>query len=374
MTGVDTVVVVVVAVFAAAMLGAWLRGGAPKSDASGLREEVQRLFTMQSQGFAAQVGQISQVVTQQISEVRRELEQGVTTAGQITSDAQHEVSEQLRNSTDVLSRLSQHLDKVQESGRELTQAAQTMQAVFGGPKSRGVVGEAQLQDLLGDVLPRSSYEFAHTFSNGATATAVLHTGHKLVAIDADFPLQACRKAVENGPKARVEFAQAVRQHVDTVAESLILPAEGTLDVALMFVPSESAFLELLLTSDEQGRLEDYCRQKRVLPVSPNSLHAYLSAVLIGLRGMDFEENAKRMLASLEDVKKQFDQFGRVHAELGNQLRQTSETYEEAGRQLAQARTALDAAAPAETPAETSAEVESSEIAETVPVEISNNGA
>lgn len=398
MTGVDTVVVIVVAIFAAAMLGAWLRGGTPKSDASVLREEVQRLLTIQSQGFASQIGQISQLVSQQLTEVRQELEQGVTTAGQITSDAQHEVTEQLRNSTDVLSRLNEHLNKAQESGRELTQAAQTMQTVLGGPKSRGVVGEAQLQELMGDVLPHSGYEFAHTFSNGATAAAALHAGHKLVAIDGDFPLDACRKAVENGPEARAEFAQAVRQHVDTVAQSFILPAEGTLDLALMFVPSESAFLELLVTSDEQGQLEDYCRQKRVLPVSPNSLHAYLGAVLVGLRGMEFEENAKRMLASLEGVKQQLDRFGHVHAELGNQMRQTRETYEEAGRQFAQARMTLDAAAPAqgtaeaaeaatevpaeaaEAPAEAATEAESTEavnretVTQTVPVETSNNGA
>ncbi len=337
MSVVGIVVVVVVAIFAASVLGAWLRGGtSPAGDSKGVREDMQRLLTAQAQGFAAQMGQLTQLVTQQLTDVRRDLEQGVTTASQITAGAQQDMTEQLRSSTEVMDRLTKHLGEVQQSGRELTQAAQTMQTVLGGPKSHGVIGEAQLESLLGDVLPQSGYEFDYEFSNGATATAVLHAGRKLVAIDAEFPLDACRKVVEQGEEARGEFAAAVRKHVDGVAETYILPYEGTLDLALMFVPSESAFVELLLTGDDQGRLDDYCRQKHVLPVSPNSLHAYLGAVLVGLKGMEFEENAKRMLASLETVKKQFDQFGQAHAELGSQLRQMRDTYEEAGRRFASA--------------------------------------
>jgi DNA recombination protein RmuC len=374
MSVVGILVVVAMAIFAAAILGAWLRGGSggSQTDITGVREEMQRLLTTQAQGISAQMGQVTQLLTQHLTEVRHELEQGVTTASQITADAQRDMTDQLRNSTETLNRLTQHLGEMQKSGQELTQAAQTMQAVLGGPKSHGVVGEAQLETLLSDVLPKSAYEFDYEFSNGMLATAVLHAGRKLVAIDAEFPLDACRKVVEQDDEAtRAEFAAAVRKHVDEVAETYILPYEDTLDLALMFVPSESAFVELLLTQNEQGRLDDYCRQKHVLPVSPNSLHAYLSAILIGLKGMEFEENAKRMLAGLDDVKKQFDQFAQSHAEIGSQLRQIQETYEEAGRRFASAQTALAATALAE-PVQDEEDTEGA-AAEAVPVPASDNG-
>ena len=157
MSVVGIVVVVVVAIFAASILGAWLRGGTsgPQGDSKAVREDVQRMLTTQAQGFAAQMGQLTQLVSQQLSEVRRDLEQGVTSASQITNDAQRDMTEQLRSSTDVLNRLNQHLGEVQQSGRELTQAAQTMQAVRGGAKARGVPGEAQPERLLAGVLPES---------------------------------------------------------------------------------------------------------------------------------------------------------------------------------------------------------------------------
>lgn len=347
MSVVGIVVVVVVAIFAASMLGAWLRGGgSSQGDTRAVREEMQRMLTAQAQGFAGQMGQLTQLVTQELTEVRRELEQGVTSASQITNGTQRDVTEQLRNSTDALNRLNQHLGEVQQSGRDLTKAAQTMQAVLGGPKSRGVVGEAQIESLLKDVLPQSAYESNHVFASGATATAVLRTGGKLVAIDAEFPLDACRKLVTKGEEARGEFAAAVRRHADEVASKLILPDENTLGLALMFVPSESAFMEMLLTEDDAGRVDDYCRRKHVLPVSPNSLHAYLGAILVGLKGTEFEESAKRMLAGLDEVKKQMAEFGTVHATLGEHLRQASDTYGEAGRKLAETQTALAATAKA----------------------------
>jgi DNA recombination protein RmuC len=345
MSVVGVVVVVVMAVFAAAALGAWLRGGGPQTDFKAVREEMQRMLTTQAQGVAGQMTELSKAVTQQLSEVRQELEQGVHTTSQITADAQRDVSEQLRESATVLTRLTEHLGEVQQSGKELTQAAQTMQAVLGGPKSRGVLGETQLDMLLADMLPRSGYEFNHKFSSGATATAVLHAGRKMVAIDADFPMEACNKVAKEGEAGRPEFAQAVRQRVDQIAENFILPDEGTLDLALLFVPSESAFMEVMMTEDEHGRLDDYCRHIRVLPVSPNSLHAYLSAVLVGLKGMELEENAKRMMARLEAVKKQFDEFRQIYTTLGNQIEQAAQTHIAAGQSFERTWSALGTAVP-----------------------------
>ncbi|HVB98840.1 MAG TPA: DNA recombination protein RmuC, partial [Candidatus Dormibacteraeota bacterium] len=255
-----------------------------------------------------------------------------------------------------------------------TQAAQTMQKVLGGPKTRGVLGEAQLDSLLTDVLPRTSYQTDYRLPNGETAAAVLRVGKKWIAIDADFPMDAYQKVVEQGEVARPSFAGAVRGHVDQVAAQAILPDEGTLELALMFVPSESAFYELLVTSDGNGRLDDYCRQKHVLPVSPNSLHGYLSAILVALKGTESEENARRMLARLQDVKKTVEEFSEIHAALGQQLQKMRVQYEQAGMQLDHTLAAITDAA-SNVPAETGMEEKPAEPASALAaVATSNNGA
>src|SRR5262249_35651871 len=73
--------------------------------------------------------------------------------------------------------------------------------------------------------------------------------------------------------------------------------------------------------------------RRVFPVSPNTLYAQLCVINMGLRGMQLEENARRLYASLAGVSKQFDTFGEVFERLGNHLKNAQASYTEADRRL-----------------------------------------
>jgi len=110
----------------------------------------------------------------------------------------------------------------------------------------------------------------------------------------------------------------------------------------MFVPSEGVYYELLMTEDPKyGMLDEYCRGKRVFPVSPNTFYACLSAVAISLQGQKIEENARHLLANLAGLKKQFDSFADVYEKLGTHLRHSQQSYEEADSRLNRARNSLE---------------------------------
>ncbi len=101
----------------------------------------------------------------------------------------------------------------------------------------------------------------------------------------------------------------------------IVPDEDTLDIALMFVPSEAVYYELLRSVDARGIAVDaYCRTKKIMPVSPNTLYAHLSVIAMGLRGMQIEENAKRLGANLAGLRKQLDTFGEHFDKIGTHLK------------------------------------------------------
>src|SRR6266705_1435939 len=88
---------------------------------------------------------------------------------------------------------------------------------------------------------------------------------KLMAIDSKFPLDAYRRIGTEGEEARRAFATAVKGHADAIAKKYIVPDESTLDVALMFVPSETVYYELLQTQDNKGQpLDAYCRDQHVM--------------------------------------------------------------------------------------------------------------
>jgi len=306
------------------------------------RQEMQVSLGTQTQSLNQQMAQLTQSVTQQLGQVTQSLQKGMADTGLLASKAQETMSAELKNSRELLSRINQQLGEVQQAGRELSEAAKTIEMVLGAAQTRGSLGEQALERLLADSLPQDAYEMQHRFSTGELVDVVIRVGEKLLPIDSKFPLDDYRRLVETGEEARKGFAQTVRAHADSIARKYILPGEGTLDIALMFVPSESVYYEILMTEDPKfAQLGNYCRSKNVVPVSPNTLYSYLSVILMGLRGMQIEENAKRLLANLGGLEKQVNGFAEVYGKVGTHLRHAQQSYEESEKKLDRARNALE---------------------------------
>jgi DNA recombination protein RmuC len=320
----------------------WAAGRRAEAQISASRQEMQNSLATQSQNVAAQLNTLMQSVTQQLGHVRQEMQTGIAGSGKLAADAQQGVSQQLQSATEAVRQISSQLGAVQKAGDDLTKVSQDLQQVLGGVKSRGTLGEIGLERMLQDSLPQTSYEIQHRFTTGDIVDAIVRSGDRLLSIDSKFPLESYRRLMETGEDSRKEFAQAVRKHADAIASKYILQDEHTLDIALMFVPSETVYYELLMTEDaKNGRLDAYCRNKGVYPVSPNTLYAYLTMVLMGLRGLQVEENARRLLGSLAGLKKQFDTFSGVFDKLGTHLHNAQQSYEDAESKLTRAQNSLE---------------------------------
>jgi len=134
----------------------------------------------------------------------------------------------------------------------------------------------------------------------------------------------------------------VKLHADSIAKKYIVPDEDTLDLALMFVPSEAVYYELLRSADSRGQAVDaYCRSRKIIPVSPNTLYAHLSVIAMGLRGMQIEENAKRLAANLTGMRRQLDTFSEHFDKLGTHLKNAQQSYTEADKRFDKASNTLD---------------------------------
>jgi len=305
------------------------------------RQEMQASIVAQSQGVSSQLNHLLQSVTQQLGQVRHDVQSGIVDSGKLAADVQRDVSKQLQFATEAVRQISQQLGAVQKAGDDLTKASQFLQQVLGGAKSRGELGEVGLERMLEDALPRNSYEIQYRFTTGDVVDAVIRSGHRLIPIDSKFPLDAYRRMTEQGDDARRDFSQAVRKHADAIASKYILPGEQTLDLALMFVPSEAIYYEVLMTEDPRsGRLDAYCRSKCVVPVSPNTLYAYLTCILMGLRGLQIEENARRLQGNLAGLSKQLESFSENFDKVRTHIRHAQQSFDEADSRLERMRGAL----------------------------------
>ena len=316
----------------------WAASRRSNEQLSAVRQEMQNSLALHGQSVAGQINHLMQAVTTQLGQVRQELQSGVASSGKLASDAQIAMAHQLQASSETV-----QLGEVQQAGRDMSQATQTLQTILSGAKTRGTLGEVALERLLEDALPRTAYDTQYRFaSTGAVVDAIVRSGERLLSVDSKFPLEAYRRLVDSGEDARREFCVAVRKHADCIAEKYILPEEHTFDYALMFVPSEGVYYELLLTEDSKyGMLDEYCRSKRVFPVSPNTFYACLSAFAISLQGQKIEESTRMILAGMSGLKKQFESFTDVYEKLGNHLRHAQLSYEEADSKLTRARNSLE---------------------------------
>jgi len=328
------VVVVLVAWLALQNLTAQKKSETIESQMNELRRDLQTMATAQAQS-AGQITTLTSSVTTRLDSVSKSLTDGVAQSADISSKSQTAMREELKSTQGMMERIHKQLGEFQELSRGLSNAQQSLESVLGGVKTRGILGEVTLDRLLEDSLPRSQYGIQYRFASGEAVDAVIFLrDRKLLAVDSKFPLEAFRRIETDGDEARRTFAVAVKKHVDSIAGKYIKPDENTLDLALMFVPSETVYYELLQISDSKGQpLDEYCRQQRVVAVSPNTLYAHLCVIAMGLRGMQIEENARRLSNGLSGLQKQLGNFTETFEKVGTHLKNAQQSYQEAGRRL-----------------------------------------
>jgi len=321
------------------------KNGQLESQMNELRRDLLGLSTAQTHS-TTKMETIAETVSSRLEAVTKAVQEGVKGSAEVTSkitaDAQTAMSTELKNTREQISQIQRQLGEVQQAGQQMHQATEKLENILGGAKSRGSLGESTLERLLEDCLPPSQYEKQYRFRSGETVDAIIRLrDRKIMTIDSKFPLDAYLRLNSEGEEARKGFVGAVKLHADSISRKYIVPEEGTLDVALMFVPSEAVYYELLMSTDSKGEaLDAYCRGRKIIAVSPNTLYAHLSVIAMGLRGMQIEENAKRLGENLAGLHKQFETFGKYFEIVGTHLKNAQQNYTEADKRFDKAANAL----------------------------------
>ncbi len=289
-------------------------------------------------------------VNNQLSQLNKEI-------GSRLDNNLNKVSDRLDNAARVvgdvqnkLGRLETATQQVHIIGKEIA----NLQESFRSPKFRGGFGEFSLGTILSETLPEDNFELQYGFKTGDRVDAVIKTREGLLPIDAKFPLPNFRKLVEakdeeSKKNARREFLSDIRRHIDDITK-YIRPDEGTLTLAFMYIPAENIYYESIVKDEwVEGDLLDYAHKNRVIPVSPNSLYAYLQVIALGFRGMKIEEWARTLDSNLHRLKEDLLRFSEEFSQIGGHLKNTRQKYDSAEKRLEKFQEKLTTLeAPAET--------------------------
>jgi DNA recombination protein RmuC len=308
-----------------------------------LRGELQALRSESARQLAERNGEVDRRLESMTATMDRRLE----TATKTTSAIHQQLGQLGQANAEILARAND-LKKLEQALRP--------------PKARGGFGELLLANLLRDRLPQDAYELQYGFKTGERVDAVIRV-ERLVPIDAKFPLDNFERLADaetDDERVLYEraFSRDLKNHVDAIAQRYIRPDEGTYDFALMYLPSEGVYYELV--GGKTGALLQYAHDKRVFPVSPTTFTSQLQVIALGLKGMQIEQRAHEVMAYVAQLQGDFARFRDDFQVVGKHIGNAQSKFAEAEKRLDRLDTKLERAA------ETEAEIQPGAVAQELP--------
>jgi len=282
------------------------------------------------------------LILQQVNELAKGIDSKM---GEASRQVNETIRFQYGDSQKLIKEITRELTEVKETGKQVMSFAdqlQNLQDVLQNPKQRGVLGEYYLLTVLQNVMPPGSFQMQYSFANGEIVDAVIFIKDKILPIDSKFSLENYNRILESRDPAERErleklFKQDLKMRIDETAK-YVRPAEGTMDFAFMFIPSEGIYYDLLINQvgavkTSTRDLIEYAFNKKVIIVSPTSFLAYLQTVIQGLNSLKIEEKAQDIVKRVGELGKHLKNYEDFYLKLGNSLKTTVNHYNGAYKEL-----------------------------------------
>lgn len=248
------------------------------------------------------------------------------------------INTRLDHAAQVIGGVHRELGSMSQIGTQLAQ----FQDFLKSPKLRGGLGEQGLKDLLIQALPVELVRFQFGFRTGDIVDAAIQLHAGIVPIDSKFPLENFNRYIseseaETKTAAANAFRRDFRNRVNEISKKYILPDEGTVDFAMMYLPSESIYYEIV-TNEKFRDLYEYAAAEKVIVTSPSTLFYYLRTIMVGLEGQRLNRMAHQVLAAVRTVQQETHKFGDSIGLLGKHLgnaKNTMDTVQTSYTRLAQ---------------------------------------
>jgi DNA recombination protein RmuC len=214
--------------------------------------------------------------------------------------------EQLDSASKAINDVSKHLGGLQEFSKDMKDLSNVLKS----PKLRGSMGEQFLYEILANILPKNLYKKQYKFKNGVVCDAVVITERGIIPIDSKFSFENFKlmreaNSEEDRLKAKKAFIKDVKNRITEISSKYILPKENTTEQALMYVPSELVYYELIVNTPE---IETFAKAHNTVLVSPNTLSYFLKVILVGYQQQQLQSKAVDILKALSGIKNEAKKF------------------------------------------------------------------
>ncbi len=279
----------------------------------------------------------------QMNELNKTLDFKIGESSKLMSES---VKTQFGESQKLIRDITEKMTEIKETNKQvfgMTEQLQNLEKVLKNQKQRGSLGEAGLNLILGNILPPTAYKMQYNFKDGDIVDAVIYTKDGIIPVDAKFSLDNYNRAVNEDNESRKlvlekEFTNDLKKRIDETSK-YIKPKEGTLPFALMYIPAEAIYYDLLVNEvgsikvNTKNLIEYAYRERKVIIVSPTTFVAYLSTILQGFKAFKVEESAKEIIKNVEKLQGHIRAYDAYHTKLGTSLATTVNHFNTSRKEL-----------------------------------------
>ena len=311
---------------------------------SGRREQAERLaeartemtasLALSTSQLKSEFDNLNQKTLQNLDSIRDRVDAKLLA---ISDQVQQKLDQNIKEGFAHFEKVQQHLRAAEEQLREvgaLGHSINDLNNLLKLPHLRGQFGEASLERLLADFLPAHMFEMQASLPEGrGRADAVIHFPDQRLPIDAKFPREQVLGLFESTDEgeieeARVEFVRVMKTEGKRI-KAYIQPEHGTTDIALMYLPSETLYMEAIRNRE----LADWLNQQHVFPVSPNTLLMTLKTIALVHKWYEMAGRFEKSRLELAKAQKSFDFFQNQFENVGKSLNKAQEAFDKAATHL-----------------------------------------
>jgi len=269
------------------------------------------------------------MLQKQLEDLRNTMDSKLGESSKLMQDS---VKTQFSESQKLIKDITEKITEVKETNKQvfgMTEQLQNLEKVLKNQKQRGNLREAGLELILNNILPPGAFQMQYGFKDGEIVDAVIFTKDGIIPVDAKFSLDNYNRITNENDENRKlelekEFKNDLRKRIDETSK-YIKPKEGTLSFAIMYIPAEAIYYDLLVNEvgsvkvNTKSLIEYAYRDRKVIIVSPTTFVAYLSTILQGFKAFKIEESAKEIIKNVEKLQGHINAYDQYHSKLGVSL-------------------------------------------------------
>ncbi len=298
------------------------------------RTELAGALAITTSALKSEFDRLNQQTAESLESIRERVDAKLMA---ITEQVQSKLDQNIKEGFAQFEKVQQHLRAAEEQLREvgaLGHSINDLNNLLKLPHLRGQFGEASLERLLSDFLPAHMFEMQSSLNGGGRVDAMINFPDRRLPIDAKFPREQVLAFFDENSKkedleaARDEFLRVMKAEAKRI-RNYIQPEHGTTEIALMYLPSETLYMEAVRNRE----LADWLNQQHVFPVSPNTLLMTLHTIALVHKWYEVASRFEKSRQELAKAQKSFDHFQSQFENVGKSLGKAQEAFDKASTHL-----------------------------------------